>query len=53
MVGRGAYLHDRKICWERALKGSLSTALKVELAVEEKEYLIAYMSDFPDEEQGG
>ena len=29
--GRGAYLHDKKSCWERALKGSLASALKTDL----------------------
>jgi hypothetical protein len=34
--GRGAYLHDKKSCWERALKGSLASALKTELTEEDK-----------------
>lgn len=52
LAGRGAYLHDRKVCWDRALKGALSAALKVELTADEKEYLKAFMSNLPDEEQG-
>jgi uncharacterized protein len=51
LVGRGAYLHDRKICWERALRGALSSALKVEFTEVDKEYLIAFMADLSDEEQ--
>ena len=52
-AGRGAYLHDQKSCWELALKGALSAALKVELSEAEKLYLIAFMSGLPNEEQGG
>jgi uncharacterized protein len=52
LIGRGAYLHDRKTCWELALKGALSSALKVELTVEDKARLMAFMSNLPDEEQG-
>ena len=28
--GRGAYVHERRTCWEQALRGRLSHALKVE-----------------------
>jgi len=35
--GRGAYLHDKKSCWERALKGSLASALKTELTEEDRQ----------------
>lgn len=52
LIGRGAYLHDRKTCWELALRGALSSALKVELTVEDKASLMAFMSNLPDEEQG-
>jgi predicted RNA-binding protein YlxR (DUF448 family) len=52
LIGRGAYLHDRKSCWERALKGALSAALKIELSEEDNKHLIAFMSGFPNEEQG-
>jgi len=52
LVGRGAYIHDRKICWERALRGALSTALKVEFTAEDNACLVAFLSNLPDEEQG-
>lgn len=52
LIGRGAYLHDRKTCWEHALRGALSSALKVELTVEDKASLMDFMSNLPDEEQG-
>jgi len=29
-AGRGAYLHERRTCWNQALRGRLSHALKVE-----------------------
>lgn len=31
-AGRGAYLHDNRECWKKALKGSLAAALKAELS---------------------
>lgn len=47
LAGRGAYLHDRRSCWEQGLKGSLSRALKVELTPENREQLLAYMQSLP------
>lgn len=43
--GRGAYLHDRRSCWERALKGSLAHALRTELTPETVAALRAYMDE--------
>jgi uncharacterized protein len=37
--GRGAYLHDKKSCWERALKGSLASALKTDLTEDDRQRL--------------
>ena len=31
LPGRGAYLHDRRSCWENGIKGALAHALNVEL----------------------
>lgn len=42
MPGRGAYLHDRRSCWDRGLKGSLAHALKATLTVEEREQLSSF-----------
>ena len=53
LAGRGAYLHDRKSCWEKALKGSLSVALKVELTSEDKEHLADFLQNLPEDEPGG
>lgn len=49
MAGRGAYLHDRKSCWEVGLKGALSKALKTEISPEDRERLIAWMISLPEE----
>lgn len=44
MSGRGAYLHDQKECWAKALKGSLAQALKVELTEEDQKKLTLFAS---------
>ncbi len=46
--GRGAYLHDRRSCWERGLKGSLSKALRVELSTDDRNELMQYMDQLPE-----
>ena len=53
LAGRGAYLHDRRPCWERGLKGALAHALKTELTTEDRERLQAYLETLPEEESGG
>ena len=47
--GRGAYLHDRRSCWERGLKGTLAHALKTEITAKDLEELLAFMGTLPDE----
>jgi len=49
LAGRGAYLHDRRSCWEKGLKGALARALKTELTEEDREYLLNIMATFPEE----
>jgi uncharacterized protein len=44
LAGRGAYLHDRRSCWEVGLEGSLAHALKVDLTVNDCEHLEAFMN---------
>jgi predicted RNA-binding protein YlxR (DUF448 family) len=39
LPGRGAYLHDKRSCWEAGLKGSLVHALKAELSGKERDQL--------------
>jgi uncharacterized protein len=41
--GRGAYLHDKRSCWEQALKGSLAHALKTELTQKDKSLLEEFL----------
>ena len=52
LAGRGAYLHDRRECWERGLKGALPNALKTTLKHEEREKLEEFMSALPQEAEG-
>jgi len=47
LAGRGAYLHDKRSCWERGLSGALAQSLKTELAEEDREQLLAYMETLP------
>jgi len=49
LTGRGAYLHDRRLCWEKGLKGALASALKVELTEEDKDQLQAFMVNLPED----
>jgi hypothetical protein len=50
VAGRGAYLHDRRECWESGLKGALAHALKVELTDQDRETLRDFMAALPPEE---
>ena len=47
--GRGAYIHEQRTCWDRALKSSLSKALRIGLTDKELEELSAYVNDRFDE----
>jgi predicted RNA-binding protein YlxR (DUF448 family) len=49
LAGRGAYLHDRRECWDRALKGALGHALKTTLTVDDRARLEEYMNTLPVE----
>jgi len=49
MNGRGAYLHDRRSCWERGLKGALAHALKTELTLQDRGNLSEFMATLPEE----
>jgi uncharacterized protein len=54
LSGRGAYLHNRRSCWERGIKGALARALKTELIDADVERLQAFLAQLPedDNEQG-
>lgn len=47
--GRGAYVHELRSCWDKALKGSLSKALRTELTEKELEELSAYVNEMFNE----
>jgi predicted RNA-binding protein YlxR (DUF448 family) len=47
--GRGAYLHNRRSCWEQGLKGTLAHALKVDLTDQDQERLRIFMATLPEE----
>ena len=52
LAGRGAYLHDRRSCWEAGLDGSLARALKATLTAADREHLAAFMNTLPEAEPG-
>ena len=49
LAGRGAYLHDRRECWELGLRGALAHALKTELTTEDRARLEVFMNALPQE----
>lgn len=46
--GRGAYLHDKKSCWEQGLRGGLANALKVTLTEKDRQLLENFIASLPD-----
>jgi uncharacterized protein len=49
MAGRGAYLHNRRACWERGLKGGLAAALKATLTAEDRQRLEEFVASLPED----
>jgi len=49
LPGRGAYLHNRLSCWEKALKGALANALRTKLTAEERRALREFIDHELDE----
>ena len=49
LAGRGAYLHDRRECWERGMKGALEHALKTTLNADDRLRLEDFMKVLPQE----
>ena len=47
LAGRGAYLHDRRECWERGLKGALGHALKTSLTQADRTRLEEFINTLP------
>jgi uncharacterized protein len=52
-AGRGAYLHNNRSCWEKALKGSISRALKTDLTEKDREELSSFMAGLSEVEPPG
>ena len=50
LAGRGAYLHDRRECWARGLRGALTNALKAELTAEDRAQLENCMNTLPHDQ---
>ena len=49
LSGRGAYLHNRRSCWEKGIKGALGRALKTELTEADVQRLAAFAATLPEE----
>lgn len=50
LPGRGAYLHDQKSCWVKALKGSLANALRTTIQEQDLAALRTFMETLPEGE---
>jgi len=50
LPGRGAYLHDQKSCWVKALKGSLEHALRTTIQEQDLATLRVFMETLPEGE---
>ena len=44
MAGRGAYLHEKRSCWEIGMQNALARALKTDLSAADKERLTEFMA---------
>ena len=51
LAGRGAYLHNRRSCWENALRGPLAHALRVTLTIDDTQRLREFMQTLPEDEE--
>ena len=47
-AGRGAYLHNKRSCWELGLKGALAHALKTELTGQDRQNLFDFLASLPE-----
>ncbi|MFN2146950.1 MAG: YlxR family protein [Anaerolineales bacterium] len=50
--GRGAYVHEQRSCWEKALAGPLARALRTELDAHARRALEEHMDNLSDEQNG-
>lgn len=53
IAGRGAYVHNTRSCWEQALKGPVSRALRMELTEDDRNRLLEYLQKIPVENESG
>ena len=53
LAGRGAYLHDKRDCWVRGMRGALTHALKAELTAEDRARLEEFMNTLPTHDEAG
>jgi uncharacterized protein len=51
LAGRGAYLHNVRLCWEKGLKGPLAHALKVDLPPDDLDRLRRFMQTLPEDNE--
>ena len=51
LAGRGAYLHNRRSCWEKGLKGPLEQALKTTLTADDTQRLHQFMLTLPVDDE--
>jgi len=49
LPGRGAYLHDKRSCWQLGLAGRAAKALKTSLTEEDRQTLTAFSETLPPE----
>jgi len=49
-AGRGAYLHDQRSCWQKALKGALANALRMAFTEDDRHRLEAFIAELPEHE---
>ncbi|MFC2064593.1 YlxR family protein [Chloroflexota bacterium] len=52
LAGRGAYLHNKRSCWEKGLKGPLAHALRVTLTPADREKLEEFIRTLPEDDLG-
>jgi len=53
LAGRGAYLHASRSCWKKGLKGSLASAMKIDLTPDDIQRLQRFMLTLDEGSSGG
>lgn len=48
-AGRGAYIHDHPLCWQKGLKGALAAALRTEITPADRMRLEQYAATLIEE----